>query len=556
MPAQLLPSVFRSPSGIPMAVATSESFILTGLPQEPPAGPSPSTNRQTRLTNDGLASAIGRVRVAALISGSLWALVLIANLLLAPLFKRLGFPGALGWPHPNTAYAVSGIVGSFALAWLVGRFRARPRFVLDLGLGLEILTALLIGLCSTYQIEPHASRISWVVAVILVFPAIAPAAPRRVLAAGLLAASMDIVAFAVAIHRFPAESWSTVQLLWMLAPSYVCAFLALVPATLIRRLGREAGVARELGSYRLGRLLERGGMGEVYEASHRMIAKPAAIKLIRPELLATYPEFADMVTERFYREAEAVAALTSPHTVALYDFGVASDGTLFYVMELLDGIDLQRLVERFGPLPPERVVHILAQVCDSLGEAHAQGMVHRDIKPSNILVCNLGSTVDFVKVLDFGLVRREVPARGAEGLSAPLGQPGTPSYMAPETIYGSDAVDRRADLYALGCVGYWLLTGHAVFEGSSPVQIMYHHGYDVPMPPSERIGKPLPCQLEAVILAALAKAPADRPSTAADFCGRLATAELSSSWDIPRAQAWWTKHLGAARSARTSSIPG
>ncbi len=538
-----------------MAVATSESFIVTGLPQEPPAGASAPTNRQTRLTDEGLASAIGRVRVAALISGALWALVLTANLLLAPVFERLDFDGALGWPYPNTVYAVIGTIGSLALAWVVGRFRARPRFVLDLGLGLEILTALLIALCSTYQIVPHASRISWVAAVILVYPAIAPAAPRRVLAAGLIAASMDAIAFAIAILRVPEGDWSAVELGWMLAPNYICAFLALVPATLIRRLGREAGVARELGSYRLGRLLERGGMGEIYEATHRMIAKPAAIKLIRPELLATNPAFADMVVERFYREAEAVAALRSPHTVALYDFGVASDGTLFYVMELLDGIDLQRLVERFGPLPPERVVHILAQVCDSLGEAHGHGMVHRDIKPSNIFVCNFGTTVDFVKVLDFGLVRREAPVPGAEGLSAPLGQPGTPSYMAPETISGTNAVDRRADLYALGCVGYWLLTGHAVFEGSSPVQIMYHHGYDVPMPPSERVGRPLPSHLEAVILAALAKLPSDRPSTAAEFRGRLASTELAPSWDIARAQAWWSENLGAVRATSTSAVP-
>ena len=538
-----------------MAVTTSESFILTGLPQELPAGASASRNRQTRLTDEGLASAIGRVRVAALISGALWALVLIANLLLAPIFKRLDFDGALGWPYPNTVYAVIGTVGSLALAWVVGRFRARPRFVLDLGLGLEVLTALLIALCSTYRIVPHASRISWVAAVILVYPAIAPAAPRRVLAAGLMAASMDVIAFAIAILRSPAAEWSAVELGWMLAPSYVCAFLALVPATLIRRLGREAGVARELGSYRLGRLLERGGMGEIYEASHRMIAKPAAIKLIRPELLATNPAFADMVIERFYREAEAVAALRSPHTVALYDFGVASDGTLFYVMELLDGIDLQRLVERFGPLPPERVVHILAQVCDSLGEAHAHGMVHRDIKPSNIFICNFGTTVDFVKVLDFGLVRREAPAPGVEGLSAPLGQPGTPSYMAPETICGTDAVDRRADLYALGCVGYWLLTGHAVFEGSSPVQIMYHHGYDAPVPPSQRLGTPVPRELEGVILAALAKVPGDRPSSAAEFSGRITEAGLSTPWDVQRAQAWWSDNLGAVRSARTSGIP-
>ena len=540
-----------------MAARTSESCIVTQLPRDwRGGGAASSATRSTTLSEEGIAAATGRVRVAALISGVLWTLVLTANVILAPLFERLGFPGAAGWAFPNAIYGVVGVVGSFALARAITRFRMRPATIIDLGLALEVFTALLIALISFYKIEPHASRVSWTVALILIYPAIAPAAPRRVLVAGLLAASMDAVGFGVSVLRDPRQDWSTIELGWMLAPSYVCAFLALVPATLIRRLGREAGVARELGSYRLGRLLDRGGMGEVYEARHRMIAKPAAIKLIRPELLATSPAFADMVVERFYREAEAVAALRSPHTVALYDFGVATDGTLYYVMELLDGIDLQRLVERFGPLPPERVVHILTQVCDSLGEAHAHGMVHRDIKPSNILVCNLGSSVDFVKVLDFGLVRRDVhPAPGDESLSAPLGQPGTPSYMAPETVSGSNPIDSRADLYALGCVGYWLLTGHAVFEGSSPVQIMYHHGYDPPMPPSERLGSPLPSGLEAAILGALAKLPSDRPATAADLSDRLSASTLTPRWDTPRAQAWWSENLGAVRAARSSGIP-
>jgi serine/threonine-protein kinase len=540
-----------------MTATTSESFLVTQLPPDSRgSGTASSTNRASTLTDEGLAAATGRVRIAALISAALWAVVIPANVLLAPLFKEREFAGAAGWPYPNMIYGGIGAVGSIALAFAVTRFSARPKFVLDLGLGLEVFTALLIALITSYEIVPHAARISWVTAVILVYPAIAPAAPRRVLVAGLIAATMDAVGFAAAILRNPTQDWNLVELAWMLAPSYVCAFLALVPATLIRRLGHAAGAARELGSYRLGRLLDRGGMGEVYEATHRMIAKPAAIKLIRPELLASSPAFADMVVERFYREAEAVAALRSPHTVALYDFGVATDGTLYYVMELLDGIDLQRLVERFGPLPPERVVHILAQVCDSLSEAHALGMVHRDIKPSNILVCNLGTTMDFVKVLDFGLVRREAPAvSGAQDLSAALGQPGTPSYMAPELVTGVGPVDARADLYALGCVGYWLLTGHAVFEGSSPVQIMYHHGYDPPMPPSERLTTPIPCQLEGAILAALAKLPGDRPLTAAEFCGRLCAPDLPSSWTMPRAKAWWVENMGAVRTARSSGIP-
>ena len=502
------------------------------------------------LPEEILASAVGRVRIAALLSGTIWVLVLLANVAFSSQWSALSFEGTAGWPYPNWIYAALGAAGSFGLARVVGRLGAAPRRVLDLGLGLEVFTAALISLISFYEIAPHAARISWVTAVILVYPAIAPAAPRRVLIAGLLAGSMDALGFGLAVLRGGAPDASAAGvvgiLAWMLAPNYLCAFLALVPATLIRRLGREAGVARELGSYRLGRLLDKGGMGEVYEATHRMIAKPAAIKLIRPELLADSPAFAEIMVERFYREAEAVASLRSAHTVALYDFGVASDGTLYYVMELLDGIDLQRLVERFGPLPPERVIHILAQVCDSLGEAHERGMVHRDIKPSNIVVCRLGLAVDFVKVLDFGLVRQDTPAAPyVPGLSVPLGTPGTPSYMAPEAVSGSGSVDRRADLYALGCVGYWLLTGRTVFDGDSPVQIMYHHGYDTPMPPSQRLGAPVPCDLEAVILAALAKLPGDRPPTAADFGRRIEQCVPQEGWDPRRAEEWWEEHLSA-----------
>jgi len=533
-----------------MPATTSQSFLLTQLLAGPRAETSRGGSRAESLADEVIASAVGRVRIAALLSAAVWVAVLLTNVAFSSSWSEWGFAGTAGWPKPNWVFAAAGALGSLALAWGIGRFKALPRTILDLGLGLEIFTAALIASITFHDISPHAARISWVAAVILVYPAIAPAAPRRILIAGLLAASMDAMGFGVAVLRGQGGDASGAELAgtlaWMLAPNYLCAVLALVPATLIRRLGREAGTARELGSYRLGRLLDRGGMGEVYEATHRMIAKPAAIKIIRPELLAESPAFAPVVVERFYREAEAVAALRSPHTVSLYDFGIAADGTLYYVMELLDGIDLQRLVERFGPLPAARVVHILRQICDSLGEAHGRGMIHRDIKPSNIVLCQLGSSVDFVKVVDFGLVRREIGVAAAtERLSEPQRQMGTPLYMAPETVSGSAAVDRRADLYALGCVGYWLLTGRPVFDGDSPIQVMYHHGYDAPVPPSERLGTAVPGDLEAVILAALAKMPEERPSTAEDFSSRVAACAVSNGWDQARAQAWWLENFPA-----------
>jgi serine/threonine-protein kinase len=538
-----------------MNARVPQSLIVTQVSPDDTSGSGTGSGRTTGAASQVLGSAIGRVRIAALISGVLWLLILAANALFREEFAAWKFPGTAGWLHPNWIYALLGALGSFGLAAEAGRLRDKPSLVLDLGLGLEVFTAALIALVTSSEFSPHAARISWVTVLILIYPSIAPTRPRRALMAGLLAASMDVLGIGLLMLRgypVPGDGWELVGMVaWMVAPNYLSAFLALVPATLIRRLGREAGAARELGSYRLGRLLERGGMGEVYEATHRLIAKPAAIKLIRPELLTDSPGVANVIIERFYREAEAVAALRSPHTVALYDFGVADDGTLYYVMELLEGIDLQRLVRQLGPLPAARVIHVMRQVCDSLGEAHARGLIHRDIKPSNIVLCPLGPTADFAKVLDFGLVRRETQVE--TGLSEVAGQPGTPSYMAPEAVRNLP-VDRRADLYALGCVAYWLLTGRTVFDGENPVQMMYQHGYDDPVPPSERAGASVPADLEQLILQLLAKDPDRRPQTAEELAQRMASCVDAPEWGEARARTWWSEHRAVVRDSR--SQPG
>jgi serine/threonine-protein kinase len=297
---------------------------------------------------------------------------------------------------------------------------------------------------------------------------------------------------------------------------------AVVISHVMARLGQQVSREREMGSYRLGELLGRGGMGEVYLATHRMLARPAAIKLIRREVLASGDDTtAQTAVARFRREAEAAAKLRSPHTVELYDFGVTDEGTLYLVMELLEGDNLEHLVRQQGPLAPERVIHILLQVCESLEEAHSYGLVHRDIKPANIHLGRLGLRQDFVKVLDFGLVRSmagpsEESLTGAAGLT-----PGTPAYLAPEMAQ-ERTVDGRADLYSLGCVAYYLLTGHLVFEGDTPLQTILKHLQQPPDPPSQRTDRPIPAELEAVVLACLAKRPDDRPATARELAERLA----------------------------------
>jgi eukaryotic-like serine/threonine-protein kinase len=332
--------------------------------------------------------------------------------------------------------------------------------------------------------------------------------------------------------------------LWTSVPNYISAFLVVVPVQIIHGLGQQVRRARELGSYRLEEPLGKGGMGEVFRATHQMLARPAAVKLIRPEILgSSSPGAARVIVERFRREAEAAASLRSPHTISLYDFGVANDGTFFFVMELLDGLDLETLVERFGPVPPERSVHFLRQVCDSLQEAHTRGLVHRDIKPSNIFTCRLGLEVDFVKVLDFGLVKAvDEGGREATLLTAPDSTTGTPAYIAPEVVRGDRVADHRVDIYTLGCVAYWLLTGRLVFQAPNAIQLMYQHANTAPVPPSQLSEFEVPAALDAVILACLAKFPEERPQTAAELSRQLLAALPSPGWTEELAHRWWDRH--------------
>jgi serine/threonine-protein kinase len=312
---------------------------------------------------------------------------------------------------------------------------------------------------------------------------------------------------------------------------------------LVHRVSREVADAREIGSYRLIERISEGGMGEVWRAEHEMLARPAAIKLIRPEALAGNGRDVREVTTRFEREARATAALRSPHTVAVYDFGASEDGSLYYVMELLDGYDADTLVRRFGPLPPERVVHLIRQVCDSLEEAHRAGMVHRDIKPANILVCRYGLEFDFVKVVDFGLVRGSRGSTiGAERLTSPRLIAGTPEYLSPETAIGTADVDWRSDIYSLGCVAYWMLTAKPVFESSSPMKLAFDHAETPPAPPSRRTDREIPWELEQLVLECLAKDPRQRPQTARELSDRLAALSLGEPWTRRDAEIWWRDH--------------
>ncbi len=301
--------------------------------------------------------------------------------------------------------------------------------------------------------------------------------------------------------------------LLVLASACLAGLAACVLCRALGAQGRRSSAVRRVGGYELERRIGRGGMGDVWRARDQRSARPVAVKLVRPadELLDAITD--EVAVRRFEREAEVTAMLKSPHTVELYDFGVTEGGAPYYVMELLDGSDLEELVEREGPLEPLRVVHVLKQVLDALAEAHAHGLVHRDIKPANIHLCRRGSRDDFVKVLDFGLVTRQGPGWDAR-LTAQNRIVGTPAYLAPEVITGDREVDARADLYALGCVAYYLLTGKRVFAGPTPMQMAISHVIEQPAPPSRRIARKIPVALETIVLGCLEKRPEDRPDSA------------------------------------------
>jgi serine/threonine-protein kinase len=313
----------------------------------------------------------------------------------------------------------------------------------------------------------------------------------------------------------------------------------------IVELRRRMQDALKLGQYTLVEKIGEGGMGVVYRARHALLRRPTAVKLLPPA------RSNELMLERFEREVQLTSQLSHPNTIAIYDYGRTSDGVLYYVMEYVDGVTLDRLVEAHGPVPPERTVAILAQVCGSLSEAHESGLVHRDIKPANLMLCIRGGVVDFVKVLDFGLVKQLDEA--VSGLSRPEWVIGTPLYMAPETINEAGRTDARSDLYALGAVAYFLLTGAPVFSGKTMVEVCSHHLRSAPVPPSSRMKGKLSPGLERLVLACLEKDPTRRPPSARALLAGLEALDDVGEWTQSAAWAWWQRNepdrLDAARLA-------
>jgi eukaryotic-like serine/threonine-protein kinase len=299
---------------------------------------------------------------------------------------------------------------------------------------------------------------------------------------------------------------------------------------------------RRVGGYTLERQLGAGAMGEVWLARHALLARPSAVKLIRREALQADSSAREILEQRFQREAQATAQLRSPHTVELYDFGVTEDGDFYYVMEYLNGVDLDSLVTQYGPVEPARAVFVLRQACLSLGEAHSVGLVHRDVKPANLFACQLGPHFDFLKLLDFGIVRTTSdacePANSADELT------GTPASLSPEVIEGHEA-SPASDIYGLGCVAYWLLSGEHVFEAPNVAALLMQHVSKTPTPLSERRSI-VTGELDELLLSCLAKNPADRPGSMFEFADRLASISIADSWNNARAEVWWNANTPGA----------
>jgi len=507
----------------------------------PPPGGHTGPKTTGRLPDELLSEQIRRLAVFSAVIGGLWTFGLVMDLLIVPV--------SLGRPRDWPDIAVeAGALAVSALTYLYVRYAGHePDTKLTAGLGYLVLNAVFVTTLNTQALlraMPTAPSVSWNAVLILVFSMISPASPRRMLLASLAAASMDPLGVWVA-HLRGTTTPSAVFTLLHYLPNYICAVVAMVPAHLFLRLGRRLREAQEMGSYQLVELLGHGGMGEVWRAEHRLLARSAAIKLVRPDVLGGGAEGdARLILRRFEREAQATAVLSSPHTIQVFDYGMTKEGTFYYVMELLSGRDLESLVKEFGPLPADRAMFLLRQVCHSLADAHARGLVHRDVKPANIYVCRMGLEYDFVKVLDFGLVKVNARESVRQTLTAlDHKTSGTPAYMAPEVILGEADVDRRADVYALGCVAYYLLTGQLVFEADTPMKMLMQHVQAKPQPPSRRTELPIPRELDEFVLSCLEKDPDKRPQNAETLFRLACGCRTCDTWSSDVARTWWERHL-------------
>jgi predicted Ser/Thr protein kinase len=442
-----------------------------------------------------------------------------------------------------------GLIGLVA-AWLFCRRGRRSLAVLSwLDAGTTIAFSLVMSSIMSavdVRFRPDMSMALGLSCALIGRAAVVPSRGGRTLAIGSVAAVPVVLAtwfthVAAGPGRPMPAPVPTLQIaMWLLFG----VLLSTTISRVIYGLSKQVQDAARLGQYTLQEKIGEGAMGVVYLARHALLRRPTAIKLLAPGRTG------QQALERFEREVQTTSALRHPNTVAIYDYGHTPDGVFYYAMEYLDGVDLQLLIQREGPLPEARAVHILIQIARALDEAHAAGLVHRDIKPSNVLLCDHGHQADFAKVLDFGLVKEL--ATDTTDVSSTQALTGTPLYMSPESINAPATIDARSDIYSLGALGYALLTGAPPFSGQTAMDVCAQHLYAVVVPPSARRSLPLSSQLDELLVSCLAKDRSERPASAALLADELARCPVAS-WTDADARAWWNARGGTLRAERRAS---
>jgi serine/threonine-protein kinase len=448
----------------------------------------------------------------------------------------------------------------FGLAWLLCKSGQRPSQQLNLiDVGTLVLSISLFAWKGVLEDGGFLQAVVTVMtslAIIVTHAIMVPATARRGFWVSALASlPATLAAFSIGTQLAARDASVTLGTI-AFGTAYIGMWSALsvaiatLAARVIYGLRQRAREAREIGQYTLEAKLGAGGMGVVYRARHSLLRRPTAIKLLPADRAG------ERSIKRFEREVQLTSSLTHPNTVAVYDFGRTPDGVFYYVMEYLDGISLEDLVRHAGPLPPARVVHLLAQLCSALVEAHAIGLVHRDVKPANLMLCVRGLVSDHLKVLDFGLVKE--PASADDPLMTDANALlGTPHYMAPEAIVDPTRVGAAADIYSVGAVGYFLLVGETVFLGTTTMEVCLKQVHEPPAPPSSRAPQPIPSELDELVLGCLDKRPEGRPASAAALRARLAELQARLAWSAGDADAWWSRASGAviAASRAAQSTP-
>jgi eukaryotic-like serine/threonine-protein kinase len=527
------------------AISMNDTATFSRVRKADLVGQTPAS-KSRGLPHDVITRAAHRVGTAALTWAGAYVAAIGLNEYAAHTLGKLA-PHGWNLGHTVAAIFVAVSLGLFAISR--SRSLSAER-LLDLGLVYEVVGGFAVVLGTSagmvWDERAHILGLPWICVWIAGFPFIVPATPARASVAAFLTALMAPLGLATwhVLSGTPmpgARVWSGITM-----PTLICAGVATIGSRIVYGLGRDIERAREMGAYRLEERLGHGGMGEIWRARHRMLARPAAIKLVRSDAFGSNAATQSAVA-RFEREAQMTARLSSPHTVRLYDFGVTDEGTFYYAMELLEGMDLESLVRLQGPLPAERAVFFLIQACRSLAEAHELGLVHRDIKPANLFACRQGQEYDVLKVLDFGLVRPQTSTSSdLRRLTGKAVIVGTPAYMAPESATGGE-VGPQTDMYSLGCVAYWLLTGQPVFQGDTPIEVLMRHVRDEPVPLRSRAEIDIPEALDAAILSCLAKDPKRRPHSAEALARILEAMPLERPWTRTRARESWWAHGEVAR---------